>query len=470
MSNPLRLRPRIILAVILASVLAIFVMERAGGNLQSVHTTGGGVSDDRLREPIVGLPCEGCEAVFEGMPQVASLTSRARIAPPEQAGAPFRIAGTVFDGAGVPVPGVIVYAYHTDTGGIYPTDDRMRDMAAYRHGTLRGWAVTDGTGRYRFDTIRPGGYPDRDFPAHIHMHVIEPERCTYYIDDIMFERDPHLTAASRTQLTGGRGGIGIVMLSQGIDGMVSVARDIVLGERIPGYPDSAGMERAATNSAAALYERARVLTLALELESAIHALRASFAAGLETPMQAVADSRLSSLIADAEMRPLLRDALRDNAREHDVTMTSRDEPGDSFVLRGVVFDERTGEPIAGARVELVHADATGLYSMQEASWNPRLFAYLHTAPDGSFRVRTVRPGAYKDDDGNDVPSHVHFSITADGYRPFDSETPLDDDPLLVGAVRVEAVEQGHPLTHVQAGNGVVTGAVRIPLQPIAAGN
>jgi hypothetical protein len=31
------------------------------------------------RESVVGLPCEGCEAVFEGLPQ--SIPTRSRIAP-----------------------------------------------------------------------------------------------------------------------------------------------------------------------------------------------------------------------------------------------------------------------------------------------------------------------------------------------------------------------------------------------------
>ena len=37
------------------------------------------VPEARATEPIVGLPCEGCEAIFEGLPD--TLTSIARLAP-----------------------------------------------------------------------------------------------------------------------------------------------------------------------------------------------------------------------------------------------------------------------------------------------------------------------------------------------------------------------------------------------------
>ena len=185
------------------------------------------------REPVVGLPCEGCEAVFDGMPD--SLAWSARIAPPDEPGEALRIEGVVRDGNGRPVAGVVVYAYHTDEEGIYPRDERRRGYAA-RHGRLHGWARTAAGGRYRFDTIRPAGYPGTDIPQHVHMHVIEPGRCTYYIDDIHFADDPRLSDAVRRRLTTGRGGSGLAMPVRDADGLWRVTRDIVLGENVPGYP------------------------------------------------------------------------------------------------------------------------------------------------------------------------------------------------------------------------------------------
>jgi protocatechuate 3,4-dioxygenase beta subunit len=79
---------------------------------------------DRQREPIVGLPCEGCEAVFEGLPD--SLTSIFTIAPNGEPGQSMQIRGTVRDKMGKPIPGVIVYAYHTNADGLYPANDSLR--------------------------------------------------------------------------------------------------------------------------------------------------------------------------------------------------------------------------------------------------------------------------------------------------------------------------------------------------------
>lgn len=191
-------------------------------------------------EPIIGLPCEGCEAVFDGLP--AAPASSSRIASPTEPGQAMTIVGTVFTRDGHPAPGVIVYAYHTNARGIYPTDERLRGRPGFRHGVLRGWAKTDDRGRYRFDTIRPAGYPDTDIPAHVHMHVIEVGRCTYYIDDIFFEDDPRLTAAKRRQLARGRGGSGVVSPRKDGEGNWTVTRDITLGAEIPGYPSGAGRE------------------------------------------------------------------------------------------------------------------------------------------------------------------------------------------------------------------------------------
>ena len=189
-------------------------------------------ADAQVREPIVGLPCEGCEAVFEGRP--STIPERSRLTTVTQPGQPLVLVGKVTDSKGKPVSGVVVYAYQTNAEGIYPTDDRMRGMASHRHGTLRGWARTNENGNYAFDTVRPGGYPGTALPQHIHMHVIEPGCATYYIDDVMFNDDPRLTEEQVRKLTLNRGGNGI-STPRRLDGTWYVRRDIVLGRNIPGY-------------------------------------------------------------------------------------------------------------------------------------------------------------------------------------------------------------------------------------------
>lgn len=178
-----------------------------------------------VREPVVGLPCDGCEHVFAGMP--AEIHPEARIAPPGEAGEPLVIDGVVRDAAGAPQPGIVVYAYQTDASGRYPE-------AATRHGALRAWTKTDAEGRYRFTTIRPGGYPGTRITQHVHLHVLEPGRATYYIDDLEFTDDPRQRDPARRS-DHARGGEGLSTPTRDPDGTWRVRRDIVLGANIPGY-------------------------------------------------------------------------------------------------------------------------------------------------------------------------------------------------------------------------------------------
>jgi protocatechuate 3,4-dioxygenase beta subunit len=101
----------------------------------------------------------------------ASLSNVARIAPSDEPGVPIVITGTVVasDGA-TPVAGIIVYGYHTDASGYYRRTNTGND-GGEDHPRLRGWARTDGSGRFSFLTIMPAPYPHRNVPAHVHIHV-----------------------------------------------------------------------------------------------------------------------------------------------------------------------------------------------------------------------------------------------------------------------------------------------------------
>ncbi len=190
------------------------------------------VSARNEREPVVGLPCEGCEAVFDGIP--AHMNSRARIVPRSEPGVPMIVVGKVLSQQGKPQPGVIVYAYQTNSQGIYPESPDVKSFETRRQGTLRAWVKTDASGRYAFDTIRPGSYPADDVPEHIHLHVIEPGCSTYYVDDIMFTDDPKLTPKQIGRIAKNRGGNGISTPAKK-EGVWYVIRDIRLGQNIPGY-------------------------------------------------------------------------------------------------------------------------------------------------------------------------------------------------------------------------------------------
>jgi protocatechuate 3,4-dioxygenase beta subunit len=143
------------------------------------------------------------------------------------------ITGTVYQADGkTPAAGVVVYAYHTNQEGIYPKAADAKDWGL-RHGYLRGWVKTGKDGSYRFYTLRPASYPNRQDPAHIHMTVKEPDMAEYWIDEIVFEDDPKVNATYRSKATNA-GGNGIIRVVQ--EGGLQVARrDIILGKNIEGY-------------------------------------------------------------------------------------------------------------------------------------------------------------------------------------------------------------------------------------------
>lgn len=184
-------------------------------------------------EPILDGPYENWEGVFQGMPD--SLSPRSRIAPPSYPGEDLRIKGQVVHLDGTPAPGIVIYAYHTDKDGIYPPDNEFKGRAAYHHGALRAWAISDEDGQYTFDTIRPGSYPGTREPQHVHLHVIEPGCCNYWITSVHFADDPFITEKERSGKWSDRGGYGLVEPERRDDGTWVVQRDIVLGLNVPQY-------------------------------------------------------------------------------------------------------------------------------------------------------------------------------------------------------------------------------------------
>lgn len=180
---------------------------------------------------IVGGGCEGCEALHEYGDK--KLTPTDTLPEFENNEPQLKITGTVYNKDGkTPAEGVILYIYHTNRSGIYETKGDEEGWAR-RHGYIRGWVKTGKNGKYTFYTFRPGAYPDRSGPAHIHITVKEPGLNEYYLDEYLFDDDPRLTSEIRNSLNN-RGGSGIVT-PKVTGGILMVERDIILGENIPDY-------------------------------------------------------------------------------------------------------------------------------------------------------------------------------------------------------------------------------------------
>ncbi len=155
--------------------------------------------------------CEGCEVLLESPQPLDQLNSTDSLPGFEDALEKLHLSGIVYERDGnTPASGVIIYLYHTTEKGLYENSEKEQGMAG-RHGRLKGWVRTGTDGRYDIFTMRPAPYPGGDAPAHIHLVVKQPGRVPYYIDDIVFDDDPLLTALQRQRLAN-RGGSGIVRL------------------------------------------------------------------------------------------------------------------------------------------------------------------------------------------------------------------------------------------------------------------
>jgi protocatechuate 3,4-dioxygenase beta subunit len=176
--------------------------------------------------------CEDCEGISDGIGDPATLPDTTRIAPENEPGEPLVLRGRVFAPDGVtPVPDVIVYAHHTNIEGVY-ADGAGETTWGRRHGRLRAWVKTGADGAYEFNTIKPGQYPNRSQPAHIHQHVLEPGRRPYWLDSVVFEGDDGVDEAYAANAEN-RGGSGIVRLGRLPTGEWLAERDIIL-ESHPG--------------------------------------------------------------------------------------------------------------------------------------------------------------------------------------------------------------------------------------------
>lgn len=184
----------------------------------------------------VGGGCDGCELMFEGMPEKMNATDTS--AGWTEAGQKLLITGTVFKRDGkTPASNTIVYYWQTDNNGYYSPGVKMNQQAS-RHGHIRGWIKTDDTGNYSIYTIRPAPYPNEDIPAHIHTSIKEPDIANeYYLDEFVFDDDKLLTGQKRKALEN-RGGSGVlrVLISEGVQ---VAEHNIVLGLNIPNYPEGA---------------------------------------------------------------------------------------------------------------------------------------------------------------------------------------------------------------------------------------
>jgi catechol 1,2-dioxygenase len=154
-----------------------------------------------------------------------------------------------------------------------------------------------------------------------------------------------------------------------------------------------------------------------------------------------------------------------------------DEKGEPLVLSGQVRD-LDGTPLAGAEVDIWHADADGYYS----GFAPHIPAgnlrgVVTTDSDGRFEIRTVQPAPYQiPTDGPTGklieaagwhpwrPAHLHLRVRAAGHRTVTTQLYFAGGEWLDSDV-AEATKPELVLDPVDDGTGVRRVAYDFELEP-----
>lgn len=117
-------------------------------------------------------------------------------------------------------------------------------------------------------------------------------------------------------------------------------------------------------------------------------------------------------------------------------------PGQPSWIEGTVCNTR-GEAIPGARIEVWEADEDGLYDVQYDDQRVAGRAFLHSEEDGGYRFWGLTPTPYPIPHDGPVgallksverspvrASHLHFMVTAPGYRTLVTHIFVEGDPQL----------------------------------------
>jgi catechol 1,2-dioxygenase len=119
------------------------------------------------------------------------------------------------------------------------------------------------------------------------------------------------------------------------------------------------------------------------------------------------------------------------------------DKGEALRMDGTVFDAH-GQPVAGAVIDVWHANANGAYSTFDPSQPPFNFrAKIRTGSDGRYAFDTIMPVGYSCPAGGSTeqllakigrhgarPAHIHFFVRASGHRALTTQINIANDPLV----------------------------------------
>lgn len=120
-----------------------------------------------------------------------------------------------------------------------------------------------------------------------------------------------------------------------------------------------------------------------------------------------------------------------------ITVAPRGEPGEPLIVSGTVFDSDGARPLAGIPLYVYQTDARGYYTREDAndSKNSRLRGWMRTNREGKYEFRTIKPGPYP---SGGPPAHIHYVVSAPGYRERVFEIVFQGDPRINDQIRAMA--------------------------------
>ncbi|MCK5273394.1 MAG: protocatechuate 3,4-dioxygenase subunit beta [Alphaproteobacteria bacterium] len=138
--------------------------------------------------PVYGHECVG--------PLDHDMTKNARVNG-EPLGERIVVAGRVLDEDEKPLPNTLLEVWQANAAGRYIHKNDQHDAPLDPNFRGSGRCVTDGDGRYKFYSIKPGAYPWSNHPNgwrpnHIHFSLFGPSFVTRLVTQMYFPGDPLL--------------------------------------------------------------------------------------------------------------------------------------------------------------------------------------------------------------------------------------------------------------------------------------
>ena len=176
--------------------------------------------------------------------------------------------------------------------------------------------------------------------------------------------------------------------------------------------------------------------------------------GLSALVDLLANSGKSKAATESSLLgPFFRDGAPEMAAGASI---ARGIEGEPLMVHGRVTST-DGKPVSGAQIDVWQASSSGQYDLQFDNFKGaemNLRARFHTDADGRFKFMSVKPLSYPVPSDGPVgkmlnalgrhpfrPAHIHFIISAAGFRPLVTALYIDGDKYIESDVVFGSREQ-----------------------------